>query len=538
MRYLDLIAERPLIWALFGGYMVVTAWLAWLGHKKTGDIRTFAVGKGDMSPLVVGITLAASIASTATFVINPGFVYVHGVSALIHLAGASSIGVLGGLVIMSTGFHKLGAKHGALTLPQWIGERYGRRGLTVLFALINLLSLSFVVLIIGGLSIVMQKTLGLSNGESLLLIVFFVFGYVFVGGAYAHAYTNTLQGIIMAIVAVVIVGSGLHHFAGGLGPVADHLRAIDPNLLEPVNPASPLFGSFFSVYISGFIIGFALVCQPHIMTKALYVQDSRDVWKYLGVTIAVSLTFSSLLIVGLYAHLADIPGEALARQDAVMTSYITHTFSPTMTAIITVALMAAGMSTLDGILVALSSIAANDLYLNLARQRWLRDTTAQERSRSAHRVSQLMLIAMGTVALLIAWHPPKLLGIFGQVGVYGIVAASAVPILFGILFPAMDRKGALAAAIAGLTMHFGLYLLGRWASSSGVDLVAAAHELGPLGLLLDTQAPHLGFLNPGVTATYGLGISALVAGVRLTWAAARQRGAAAQPETPAATSDQ
>ena len=36
-----------------------------------------------------------------------------------------------------------------------------------------------------------------------------------------------------------------------------------------------------------------------------------------------------------------------------------------MIAIITVALMAAGMSTLDGILVSLSSIAANDLFLNI-----------------------------------------------------------------------------------------------------------------------------------------------------------------------------
>lgn len=519
MRYLELIAERPLIWALFGGYMLVTAWLAWLGHKKTGDMRSFAVGKGDMSPLIVGITLSASIASTATFVINPGFVYVHGVSALIHLAGATAVGILGGLFIMSTGFHKLGVKYGAVTLPQWIGERYGRRGLTVLFGTINLLSICFVVLIIGGLSIVMQQTLGLSNVESLLLIVIFVFGYVFIGGAYAHAYTNTLQGAMMAVVALIIVGSGMHLLADGLGPFADRLRAIDPNLLEPINPASSLFGSFFSVYVSGFIIGFALVCQPHIMTKALYVKDSRDVWRYLAVTVVVSITFSSMLLVGLFAHLTDIPPEMLTRQDAVMTSYIIHTFSPTMTAIITVALMAAGMSTLDGILVALSSIAANDLYLNLARNRWLRDATEEEQSRSAHRVSQLMLIAMGALALLIAWNPPKLLGIFGQVGVYGIVAASAVPILFGILFPAMDRVGTLAAAIAGLVLHFGLYALGSWATGSGVDLSAAVRDLGPLTLILDTSAPQLGFLNPGVTATYGLCASALAAGICLAGAA-------------------
>ena len=502
MRYIDLIADRPLIWSLFLGYMVITAVLAWIGHKKTGDMKTFAIGDGTMNPVIVGITLAASIASTATFVINPGFVYVHGVSALIHLGGAVTLGVIVGLVAMSGGFRRIGARSNAVTLPQWLGERYGSRAMAVMFAVINLLSLCFVVLIVGGLSIVMQQTLSLTNIESLTLIIVFVFGYVFIGGAYAHAYTNTLQGVIMVVIAAVIVGSGLHYFSDGFGAVADSLRATDPNLVSPTNPASPLFNSFFSVYVSGFVIGFALVCQPHIMTKALYVQDNRAVRRYLAVAVAVSLVFAALLLVGLYAHLADMPRELFVdpetgvfRQDRVMTTYIMHTFDPTMIAIITVALMAAGMSTLDGILVALSSIAANDLYLNVAERRWLRGATAAQKSTSAHRASQLILVGMGAVAFIIALHPPKLLGIFGQVGVYGIVAASAVPILFGIAFPRMGKNAAFAAAVMGMAVHFGLYLFGDYP-------------------------------NPGVTATYGIIASATTAMVALAVTVRVRRAAA------------
>jgi len=97
MHYINLIIERPLIWGLFLLYMAFTTWLAYLGHRKTKDIQSFAVGNGEMNPVVVGITLAASIASTATFVINPGFVYVHGLSALIHLGVAAGSGVIIGL---------------------------------------------------------------------------------------------------------------------------------------------------------------------------------------------------------------------------------------------------------------------------------------------------------------------------------------------------------------------------------------------------------------------------------------------------------
>jgi len=508
MRYIDLIAKSPLVWGLFIAYLALTSYLAWLGHKKTKDIQSFSVGSGDMNPVVVGITLAASIASTATFVINPGFVYKHGMSAFMHLGVAAGLGVIIGLVVMSTGFRRLGQKANALTLPGWLGERYRSRRVAVGFALINLLSLSFVVLIVGGVSIVMQKTLGLTNVESLVLIIGFVFSYIFIGGTWAHAYTNTLQGIIMAVIAVVIVGSGLGDlFSEGLAPIA----AVDPNLTAMVNPESPLFGSFFSVFVAGFIIGFALVCQPHIISKALYVKDDAAVRKYLAVTIVVSICFSALLLVGIYARLMDIPREAFVdpatgrfRQDLVMAVYLVRSFDPTMLAVITVALLAAGMSTLDGILVALSSIAAGDLFLNLTRDNVLRDKSEEERSHIAHRASQVILIAMGLCAFAISLHPPELLGIFGQLGVYGIVAASTVPILFGILFPRVGIRPMMTAAVAGLVVHFGLYFLQGGVADSGL--------IAGLATICGTDVEHLGLANPGVTATFGL-LSSLLVGL-------------------------
>jgi sodium/pantothenate symporter len=467
MKYVDLMLERPLVWGLFAVYLLLTSGLAWLGHRKTRGIESFAVGDGAMNPVVVGITLAASIASTATFVINPGFVYVHGLSALVHFGGAVMVGLVIGLVTLSLGFRRVGARTKAITLPQWIGERYKSRGLAVLFAGINLMSLSFVVLIVGGVSIVMQTTMGLSNLEALVVVVGFTFSYIFIGGTYAHAYTNTLQGAIMAVIAVVIVVSGFHLLSGGLDSVLATLAARDPNLAQVVNPASPLFNSFFSVFVCGVVIGFAVVCQPHILTKALYVKDDRAVVQYLGVSLLVTVVFTGLLLVGLYALLAGMPVEAFLdpqtgvfRQDMVVAVYIAQTFPAPLVAVISVALMAAGMSTLDGILVALSSIAGNDLFLALTRNNLLRGKSPAQRSQLAHRASQVILVLMGITAFVIALNPPTLLGIFGQIGVYGIIAASAAPIVLGIVTARGHAGTATAAALTGLGVHVGLYLGG------------------------------------------------------------------------------
>jgi len=338
----------------------------------------------------------------------------------------------------------------------------------------------------------MQQTLGLTNTESLVLTIAFVFGYVFVGGTYAHAYTNTLQGVIMAVVAAIIVVSGFHYLTGG--NVLGTLAAQDPNLVKTVNPASPLFGTFFSVWVAGFVIGFALVCQPHILGKALYVKTEGEVRRYLFIAVAVSLVFTGLLLVGLYARLMDIPAAAFVdprtgafSQDRVMAVYLVKSFDPVTLAFVTVAMLAAGMSTLDGILVALSSIAANDLVMGLAADRWLKGASEERKAVIGHRVSQAILVAMGVGAFLIALHPPKLLGIFGQLGVYGIVAASAVPILLGIVVPDLGRRTAWATALTGLGVHFALYF-------AGMRGFAPGHNL----------------MNPGVTATWAILASAVV----------------------------
>ena len=81
------------------------------------------------------------------------------------LGVAAGIRVIVGLYRLRVGFRRVGAKNGALTLPHWLGARYESKAMATLFGLISLLSLCFVVLIVGSLSIIMQQTLGLTNVE-------------------------------------------------------------------------------------------------------------------------------------------------------------------------------------------------------------------------------------------------------------------------------------------------------------------------------------------------------------------------------------
>ena len=229
-----------LAWTLFIVYLLGTSYLGYLGYKKTEGFSSFAIGKGDLSPFVVGVTLAASTASAATFIINPGFVYVDGLSAWINMVLGTFTGIMFMLVLLSFKFRRIGEKMKALTVPDWIGKRYNSKGFSLYFAIINLLSFAFVVLLVGGISIVMQKLLGVNNTTALIVTLVFVTGYVFFGGTYAHVYTNLLQGILMIIVTIVILWSGFELMIKSGDPgFMQQIYNEDPNLLSWI--ISPLF---------------------------------------------------------------------------------------------------------------------------------------------------------------------------------------------------------------------------------------------------------------------------------------------------------
>ena len=435
-----------------------------------------------MGPVLVGITLAASIASSATFVINPGFVYTHGVSAFIHFGVSATSGVTLGLIIMSKGFRRYGTQTGALTLPHWIGARYDHAWMRTYFAILNLvLAITFVVLIIKGSALVMVATLGLGYTVSVFIVVGFVFSYILLGGTYAHAYTNAFQGALMTVVAILLVASGFHLLGDGIGPFLARLSAEDPNLAKILNPSSALYSTPWEVFVTPFIVGFSLVCQPHILMKPLYLKEDRDLVLCLVVAAVVGFVFASILIVGLFARI-EIP-LGTTSQDAVMAFYIAKTFSPMLGVFISVALIAAGMSTMDGILVSASTIAGNDLFLGVLGDRLMPNATEERRQKAALRASRNLLIVMGIASLVFVLNPPKYVGLFAQMGIYGLVAASVAPILVGVFSTRVVAKDAFMAAIIGPVIHFVHY--------------------GYVVVVLDQT------INPAVTATEGMMASLL-----------------------------
>ena len=442
-------------WVLFVGYcaaiVAVTVWQ----RRRTTSMQAYAVGNRDVSPVLVGLSLAANMTSVATFVINPGLVYAFGWAGVVGYGIAAPLGIFLGLAVTSTRFRRMGDRFTALTVPQWLGERYGDRRLTVFFAFVALLQITFLVLIVAGLALVLMSVLKLPVAAALAIVIGFTFAYILFGGATVHVRVNAIQAVVMIVVAIVLVASGARFFAGGLGSFFARLDAVAPHFGSMTNPASLLFRDLFETVAANFLIGVAIIMQPHLISKSLYLRSERDVRAYLGTAVVVGTLFTAVLLVGLYARLAFTEPFA---PDRVVPTYIATQFASGLRAVIMLGVLAAGFSTLEGVILALSTIFANDIVANLARGRGVPEDRVRARLLPTGR---WFLVALAPVAFALGWwqiaRPSLSVAIFGQNGVYGLFAATFAPVLFG-LFSKHSAKGwALAAAVTALVVHFGMY---------------------------------------------------------------------------------
>ncbi|MFC1706274.1 sodium:solute symporter [Planctomycetota bacterium] len=488
-----------LAWSAIGLYVLVTSYLAYRGWRRTKSLESFAVGGGDIAPWIVGLSLAAQLTSVATFVINPGLIYAYGLSGLLGFGVAAASGVIVGLIVFSKRFRRAGTSVAALSVPQWLGARYQSRAFSLGFAVLSLALLSFAVLIVVALAHVLHVLLGLPGWAMALSVIVFVYAYVLMGGVNTHAYTNAVQAVIMLAVALLLVGWAMPTLWEGEGLVK-RLFAIDPVLVSLVNPKSLYFRNLFEVFFCNFAVGLALTCQPHVLSKALYLKKDSEVRTYLSVAILAGTVFVTVMFVGLAARVALPAGTKL---DLVIPTYIATNFSPALQVIVTIGILCAGISTLEGILLALSTITSVDLYLGAFSNSLLKGRTESWRQRSALVVGRLSIVAFGIVTFLLArWQLENPTGgsvaIFAQYGVYALITGSFVPLASGMLIPQARRATVAAATLASVGAYIAAALLGFTHMSNNPAFLATC------GILAGWTVFAVGLLLQRVSGTEAL----------------------------------
>lgn len=468
----DQVIGAKILFLLYGAVII---YFVYKGSKKTKSFSDYAVGSLAFSPVFVGLSLAAAMTSAATFVINPGLVATYGLSAYLSFGVFFPLASLVSLVVLSKSFRKFGQSVQAVSLAGWIGNRYNSKGYSLFVAVLSLLLITFIILILVALTKVISQALNADQIWVLGILVVFIFGYMMFGGANSMVYTNTIQAIIMIAVAVILIGSGYRFFQNGITGIFDGLKAIDEHLVKTSNTESPLFRDFFEIIFAQMVVGAAVVCQPHIITKSLLLKEETDVNKYLTTAVIVQFLFFSVVIAGLFARLEfpdfQYSGKPL-NIDSIISAYVIQVFSGGTAALLVgllviLGLMSAGFSTIEGLIQSLSTTITTDIIKPLAGLKM------EEKNQIT--VNRIVIVVLGIVSFIFArqqiLYPNLSVAIFAQNGVYAYFSILFVPIVFGIFLKNIKISVPLSGSITALIVYYFLYyLLPGLVQSGGLDM--------------------------------------------------------------------
>ncbi|MEO9967814.1 MAG: sodium:solute symporter [Reichenbachiella sp.] len=448
-------------WIVVIIYMAAILFFVIRGSLKIKNITDYAVGSVHFSPFAVGLALAASMTSAATFIINPGFIALYGLSGVLSFGIVMPLAIFVSLILLTKGFRKYGTNVSALTMAQWMGKVYDSKAYALFFAFVSLLLVTFIVLICVGLSQVLAGALGADPVTVLACVVIFVFGYMMFGGANSMVYTNSIQAVLMFVVAIVLLASGVEYFGEGVNGFLRHLESIGPHFAEWTNPDSLLFRDYFEIIFCQIVIGIAIVCQPHIITKSLLLKNDKDVNRYLITGILVLIVFFQVVIVGLFARLyfpeLSINGSTIP-MDGIVSAYVVSRFPTYVGVLVILGLISAGLSTLEGLIQSLSSSLTADL-INPLFGKYIYANGQRDKREIAVNKGMIILLALLSFGLSYEQllRPNLSVGIFAQNGVYAYFSTAFVPVIFGMFLKQVRLKTVFVASITALLVHFSVY---------------------------------------------------------------------------------
>jgi len=440
----------------FLGLMAVGAWAS----KKVKTSEDYILAGRNLGFWVFTILIVACICSGMTILGTSGLGYVTGWPTIweqvfVPLSAAVCI------LLFGTKLHAVGRERGYLTVQDYFSDRfYSKNGIRGLSAVTGILvSLIYMVGQYVAISMVLSWLFGISYQTALIISALIVTAYVIMGGLYAVAWNNLIQGM-MLILGVLIVAPAVIQSAGGLTHINTVLAGIDPNFVQPWYPnwypsaegpyapyafATPIFlVSFF------FLLAFGLASAPHVINNVFAARDNKYFrWAPLAAFSIYVVVMYLIKISGFAGRVMTTQGQIILPtgvtnpQDYAFILGAEYAFPSIISVFIGVIVLAAVMSTTDRLMLTIGTYFGWDIYKRFLRPD-ARDSTVTFVSRAAVATAALLTLAM-------AWsNPPELLAWLIWMGIGLMLACYVAPLFAGLYWRRATREGAIFAMGLGL----------------------------------------------------------------------------------------
>ncbi len=451
----------------------------WAAKKTTSEEDLYAAGFA-IGPVTNGLAMGATWASLATFMGVIALIYkLQAPFVYLWIQWALSIPLL--TLLYGTCLRRMKA----YTPASFIKVRYGNQAAIVIIAWMCLSMIMYALGQMIGLGMAFEVLFGLPYKYALIIVGIATIGFITMGGMYGASYNAAFQMVVMIIAMVVPMGA-IMKAMGSSGWWFPPLAYGDmvPEMLKQIPTFFDMKYDYrwYFALIPAFTMG--PIALPHLAMRVFTSSSIKSArWSVVWFILFLGLLFAGAYTAGFAGnYFSATTGNVIQKPD--QTILILNVFyNPAIVAAFVVGgAVAAGMSTINGNLMAIAGLVGGDLLGILA---------PKMQGEKKMRWGYLALGIGGIITILLAFNPPKFL-VTSILWAFGLLATSVSPaILMGVWWKQANKLAMIiSSALCGI-----IYIIISPHVLSGVvvgsGLVAA---LGMSGAMVTVPLSFISFI--------------------------------------------
>ena len=427
-------------------YKVVLISIGLWAQRRTHNNADFFIGGRTLGPFVASISYAASSASAWTIL---------SLSAAAFTMGISTIWIFLGLIWGHTAswywiaprLQKIAAEKNLVTVTDLLaleGSEKTRRNIRYFAAaVVTFCFVFYVATQFMGAGKAFATTFDMSVSTSIVLGGGIVLIYTLLGGFWAVSLTDTLQGMLMLVAAIILPAMALNE-VGGFEGLWQGLKAV--STADQLSLTGPNVGLMAGGFALGTVaMGLGTFGQPHLLTRFMSIRDAAAVKTAQKLAIFwFVIVLGNMVILGLCGKI--LISEPLADPEQLF-FVMTDSLMPTILgAVLLAAVLSAIMSTADSQLLVSASAIAHDIM------------GEPDEGENRLWVSRVVISLLCLVSVLVAIFLPS--DIFSRVlFAWGALGAAFGPVVvLRLAGVKLNPKVILPAMVTGLALTIFFYL--------------------------------------------------------------------------------
>jgi sodium/proline symporter len=431
--------ELQIIVAVFVSYLFLLFAVAIWSSKETSSLEGYFIAGKKLPYWVVAFSTNATGESGWLLLGLTGMAYAVGVHAFWVVAG-ELIGITLCWFLVAKRLKVASDQYASITVPDYL-ESHFADSKHILRLISVVIILAMVLIYIAAQMIAAGKAFSefiqISYVHGVILGAVITALYTMIGGYKAVAYTDVVQGILM-LLALIFLPLFAFIEVGGWSSVMEGLGNIDPVLLQGLGEKGWSTAGFVAA-ASFLAIGLPFLGVPQVLVRFMSIEDEGQVVKAGFISVVCMLFFTSgAVMIGLAGRVLF---PELSDPELIMPTLSRELFPPVVTGLLVVVLLAAIMSTVDSLLILVSSAVTRDLLQKIIRPNYS--------DRKLVLIGKASTFLIGVCALCIALIESRAIFWLVLFSWSGLGATFGPIMLCSLLWEKVTLSGAIAGVLGG-----------------------------------------------------------------------------------------